>query len=292
MNSENNNNQIDVLPSINELDTHIDLVSQMAISYIPRIVWALLVVWIGFKISNGIVKLLRKVLSAEKIDTTVEKFLWNLATFLLKWIVIIAAAGMIWVQTASFIALLWAIGLAIGLSLSGTLWNFASGLVILLFKTYRVWDWVEISDHFGKVIDISIFFTDVRTVDGRDVIIPNSEATSTSMINYSLEDKKRLDIDIGISYSDSIDKARDIMIEIWKSHDKILMSEPMNVVVVEMADNSVILQFRAWVRMDDYIASQFAIREQIKKEFDAKWVTFPFPQRDVYMYDMGKKKSD
>ena len=269
-------------------EKYIEQMSSMTLQYLPKIIGAIIVIWIGFKIANFSCKLVRKLLSHEQIDTTVEKFIGNLVSIILKSLVLIAAAWMVWVQTASFIALLGAAGLAIGLSLSGTLSNFSSWIVILIFRNYKIWDWVEISWYFWKVVDISIFFTNVLTWDGRNILIPNTEAISGSIVNYTQEDLKRLDIDVGIGYSDSIDKAREVMVEIWKKNIKILNDHNISVIVQEMWDNAVILQFRGWTKMDNYLPVRAEITEEIKKQFDKQWISFPFPQRDVHLYKTDK----
>lgn len=270
-----------------DIEKYIDLATTWALSYMPKVLWAIAVIWIGFRLVNLLGKIIDKALKLKKIDETVEKFLVNLIKNILKALVFVAAIGIIWVETSSFVAMFAAVGLAVGMALSGTLSHFASGIMILLFKPYKVGDMIETAGHFGKVKEVQIFNTILETVDAKTIIIPNSHAIGSSIINLSMVNKKRVDIDVGISYSDSIDFAREVMHKVADANEMVLHDEGVTIAVKELGDNAVIFTFRTWVKTEDYWAAFFGLTEEVKKAFDATKgkLNFPFPQRDVHMYN-------
>lgn len=256
-----------------------------AISYVPKIIAALVVIWIGFWIANMIGKMIDTILQKKKIDPTVEAFLVSLLKNILKALVFVAAVGVLGVQTTSFVAMFAAVGLAIGMALSGTLGHFASGIMILLFKPYKVGDVITTAGHTGKVTEVQIFNTILETVDGKRIIIPNSEAIGSSIINMSQVNKKRVDLVIWISYDDDIDLAKKTLEKVAKAQDIILHDEGYTIGVQELADSSVNLAFRFWVKSDDFLPAPLVLTEAVKKEFDkTDGLNFPFPQRDVHLF--------
>ena len=277
------------LDSINslELEKYYDLVITWIMTYTPKILGAIAVLWIWFKIINKARDLVLKIMSKQKLDPMLKSFLTSLMTGLLKVLVIITAAWMLGVQTSSFIAMLAAAGLAVGMALSGTLQNFAGGVMILLFKPFKVGHWVEVAGHAWSITRIEIFNTIMLTGDKKTIIIPNAEVTNSSMVNYSEEPKRRIDLEVWISYTDSIDLAKEVLAEIAKNDEKILQEEEVTIWVKELWDNAVILVFRTFVKSGDYWPTFFRLNETIKKTFDEKGLNFPFPQRDVHMYKEG-----
>lgn len=269
-----------------DIQKYIDLMATGALSYLPKVIWALLVMWIGFKIVNILGRLIDKLLTAKHIDPTVEAFLVSLLKNILKALVFVAAIGILWVETSSFVAMFAAVGLAIGMALSGTLWHFASGIMILLFKPYRVGDVVETAGHTGKVKEVQIFNTILETPQGKIIIIPNSEAIGSSIVNMSIVEKKRIDLSVGIAYSDSIDKAREVLHKVADDEDIVLHDEGVSIGVAELWDNAVILTFKTWVKSEDALGAPLVLNEAVKKAFDATKgeLNFPFPQRDVHLY--------
>jgi len=274
---------------LQNIDTtkYVDIATTGIISYTPKILWAIIVLWIGFKVVNIIGNLIDKALKAKHIEPTVEAFLVSLIKNILKALVFIAAIGILWVETTSFVAVFAAAGLAIGMALSWTLSHFASGIMILIFKPYKVGDFIETAWYIGTVKEVQIFNTILTTLDAKTIIIPNSEAVGSSITNYSMEDKKRVDLDVGISYGDSIDTAREVMHKIADDENLVLHDEWVTIAVKELGDNAVIFTFRVWVKTADYWDVYFRLTETVKKEFDAtKWkLNFPFPQRDVHLYN-------
>lgn len=276
---------LDLSTMMNNPDQILNFITNMAITYGPKIIGAILVVWIGFKIVNFIDKLISKVIRKSKVDPMVESFLISIVSVLLKTLVLISAAGMIWVQTSSFVALIAAAWLAVGMALSWTLWNFASGIMILIFKPYKIWDYIEAAGHAWSVKEIHIFNTMLLTVDKKLIIVPNSEITASSLVNYSTEPLRRVDLDIGISYSDDIDLAKKTLHEIVVEEDRVVERDAITIAVKELGDNAVIITCRVFVKGANYWAVKFDMLENIKKTFDKVWLNFPFPQRDVHMYN-------
>ncbi len=251
---------------------------------VPKILWAILVLWIGFKIVNMINRGVHKIMDKNNWDPMLESFLSSLISILLKVMVIISAAGIIWVQTSSFVAMLAAAGLAIGMALSGTLQNFAGWVMILMFKPYKIWDYIEAGGYSGSVSQIHIFNTILLTPDKKTVIIPNSDISNSAMTNYSSEPVRRLDMQVWISYSDDIDLAKDTLLELAKADSRVMQDKDITIVVDSLWDSAVIINFRFFLKSSDYWPTKWEMTEKIKKTFDKKGLNFPFPQRDVHTY--------
>jgi len=272
-----------------DLSYSYELITQIIIDFLPKFLWALVVLFVGFKVSNIIAWGLEKYFEKADFDPTVERFIVNILKVALKIMVIVAVVGILWVQTSSFVALFAAAGFALGWALSGTLWHFASGIVILWFRPFKIWDLVEIQWHIGTVTDITIFSTKIQTVDTTIVIIPNSDAIWGSIVNYSMKDKRQIDLEIGISYSDDIDTARTLLTKIASENPHAIIDQdhhPVRVIVKSLWDNAVIIALRVWTTTDTYFAMKYELIETIKKEFDKTKgkLNFPFPQRDVHHY--------
>lgn len=275
---------IEQLLSNDNLMKYYDIIIGGIMGYFPKIFGALFVIWIGFKIVNVLKNLILKLMDKQKIDPMLKSFLTSLFSMILKTLVFISAAGILWVETSSFVAMLAAAGLAIGLALKGTLQNFASWVMILLFKPFKLWDYVEVWGHAGSVTKIEIFNTVMLTWDKKTIIIPNSEITSSSMVNYSAQPKRRIDLEIWISYTDSIEKAKEVLEEIAKNEKRIIKKDWVVIWVKELWADSVILVFRTFVKSAEYWDVYFSLNENIKNEFDANGLNFPYPQRDVHLY--------
>ena len=199
--------------------------------------------------------------------------------------VIIAALGMLGIQTTSFIAVLGAAGLAVGLALQGSLSNFAAGVLMIIFRPFKVGDFIEGAGTAGVVEEIQIFTTQLRTPDNKTIIIPNAKLTADNIVNFSAKGTRRADMVFGIGYDDDIDKARNIISEILSNEARILKDPPPQVAVSELADSCVNFVVRPWVDADDYWGVVFDVTEAVKKRFDAEGVNIPFPQRDVHLYE-------
>ena len=253
------------------LDLGIRLIAAIAIFFIGRIV-------VRF-VTNGI----RKVLESQEVDKILESFVSNLVYWTLMTVVIIAAINQIGVQTTSLIAIMGAAGLAVGLAMQGSLANFAAGVLIVMFRPYRVGDFVEVAGVAGAVVQVGILTTILKTGDNKQIIVPNAQIMSSIITNYSANDTRRVDLVIGIGYDDDIDKARDTIRALVDADDRILKDPACLIAVSELADSSVNFVVRPWVKSADYSAVKFALTEAIKRRFDKEGISFPYPQQDVHL---------
>ena len=268
-----------------DLTSYIDIAVQWFIGYLPKIIGALLVLWIGFKIINILEKGITKLMDKQKLNPMLKSFVTSLSNMLLKIMVIIAAAWILWVQTSSFVAMLAAAWFAVGMALSGTLQNFAWWVMILMLKPFRIGHYVEIWGFAWIVKEISIFNTTLLTPDKKRIIIPNSDISNWSMTNFSAEPKRRIDMVIWVSYDDNIELVKKTLLEIAENHENILQDHKITIWLNEFGDNSVNFNYRVFVNSEDYWATKYNILETIKTTFDKKKISFPFPQRDVHLYN-------
>jgi len=257
---------------------------EFAIDIAINFVSALVIFVAGWWASKFIRKLTVKLMEARNVDTMLVSFTGNLLYFALITIVIIAVLNKLGVQTTSIIAILGAAGLAIGLSLQNSLSNFAAGIMIILFRPFKVGDFVEAAGISGIVDGIQIFFTKLKTPDNKTITVPNSSITGSIITNYSAMDKRRVDLVFGISYRDDIRKAKAILQDTIDKEDRIL-GEPEPIVAVSaLADSSVNIIMRPWVKTEDYWNVYWDLIEAVKIRFDEEGITIPFPQRDVYLH--------
>ncbi len=252
-----------------------------------KIVTALAIFFIGRWIVRLVVKGVRKALQKAEVDVTLERFVCNLISMALLVVVIIAAISALGIQTASFIAIFGAAGLAVGLALQGSLANFASGVLIVLFRPYKVGDWVEAAGVSGSVHSVQILTTILTTGDNKRVIVPNSQIMDSIITNYSAMDTRRVDMVIGVSYDDNLDKVRKTLEELVAAESRILDEPECKIAVSELADSSVNFVVRPWVASSDYWGVMFDLTEAIKKRFDQEGISFPFPQQDVHLYNQS-----
>lgn len=261
-----------------------DVLLELAITYGGKLLLALLTLIVGLWLIGKLTKSLNKLFKARDFDQTLQSFLSSLLGITLKALLLVSVISMVGVQMTSFIAILGAAGLAVGMALSGTMQNFAGGVMLLIFKPIKVGDYIEAQGHAGTVKEIQIFNTILNTPDKKTIIIPNGGLSTGSMINYSTEPVRRLDWTFGISYNDSIDKAREIIMEILNAEERIHQDPAPFVGLVNLGDNSVDLVTRVWVDAANYWPLFFEINEKVKKAFDAKGISIPFPQRDVHIH--------
>ncbi|RKD92422.1 mechanosensitive ion channel family protein [Mangrovibacterium diazotrophicum] len=261
----------------------IDKALEIVLVYGPKIVLAILVLIIGLWIINRFTKVIRKVMTARNVNISLIGFVASLANLGLKALLLISVAGMIGIQTTSFIAVLGAAGLAIGLALQGTLANFAGGVMILIFKPYQVGDLIQAQGHLGVVKEIHIFVTTLLSPENKTIIIPNGAISNGDITNFVTEGKIRVDMTFGISYESNIKQAKEILMKVMTSHP-LVMKEPTPFVgVKELADSSVNLAVRPYTEPGNYWAVYFDVYEQGKIALDEGGVTIPFPQVDVHM---------
>jgi len=250
-----------------------------------KILGAIVVFVVGRWVAKLFGNFIRKLLDKREVDPTVTKFVGNLTYFALFTFVVLAALGLLGIQTTSFIAVLGAAGLAIGLALQGSLANFAAGFLLILFRPFKVGDFIDAAGVAGTVEAIQIFTTRLATPDNKTIIIPNSKLTGDNIINFSTKGTRRADMVFGIGYGDDIDKARDIIADVLSKDGRVLKDPPIQVAVSELANSSVNFVTRAWVNAGDYWGVVFDVTEAVKKRFDAEGVSIPFPQRDVHIYE-------
>jgi small conductance mechanosensitive channel len=250
-----------------------------------KVLAAIAVLIIGRLISKGLANFTEKVMNKKEIDPTITSFVVNMTYIALLAFVILAALGQLGVQTTSFIAVIGAAGLAIGLALQGSLSNFAAGFLMIIFRPFKVGDFIEGAGVAGTVEVIHIFTTQLTTPDNKTVIIPNASLTADNITNYSAKGTRRVDLVMGIGYEDDIDKAKKIMEDVLSKDERIFKDPAPKIAVVELADSSVNFVVRPWVKADDYWDVYFDTTENIKKSFDAEGISIPFPQRDVHVYE-------
>ena len=254
-----------------------------------KVATALAIFLIGKFLIRILVRGISRVMQKQGVDKTLETFICNLVRVSLMVVVVIAAIGAIGIQTTSFIAIFGAAGLAVGLALQGSLSNFASGVLIVLFRPYRVGDFIEAAGIAGSVEQVQILTTILKTGDNKQIIVPNSQIMDSIITNYSANDTRRVDMMVGVSYDDDLDKVRKTLEELLAADGRILAEPAPTIAVSALADSSVNFVVRPWVNAADYWGVMFELTEAIKKRFDKEGISFPFPQQDVHLY---KQDSD
>ncbi len=255
----------------------------LAGKYLLNIVLAILIFVIGKMVAKRLTSfIIDKLSSSGKIDITLEKFLSSVMYSLFIIVVVLAALKQLGVETTSFIAVLGAAGLAIALAFQSTLSNISAGVMIIIFRPFKVGDFIEASGTSGIVEETNIFQTLLRTGDNKSIIIGNSNILSSNIINYSKKDTRRVDIIFGISYDDDLRVAKSLLQEILENDERILKDPAILVAVHELADSSVNLLTRSWVKSEDYWSVYFDTIEKVKLTFDEKGITIPYPQMDVH----------
>jgi small conductance mechanosensitive channel len=248
------------------------------------VVIALVIFFVGRIVISIIVRGISKAMQKNDVEKTLETFVCNLVRMALLIVVIIAAIGQLGIQTTSFIAIFGAAGLAVGLALQGSLSNFASGVLIVLFRPYKVGDFVEAAGIAGSVEQVQILTTIFKTGDNKQVIVPNSQIMDSIITNYSANDTRRVDMVVGVSYDDDLDEVRKTLEEIVSADERVLTDPAIKIAVSELADSSVNFIVRPWCATSDYWPLTWDLTEAIKKRFDQDGISFPFPQQDVHLY--------
>ncbi|HDO27727.1 MAG TPA: mechanosensitive ion channel [Bacteroidetes bacterium] len=266
-----------------QAQVYIKMITDFATTYGLKLIGAIIVLIIGLWIIKVIMKNIRKVMDKRKMDESLKPFLLSILSILLKVLLFISVLTMVGVQMTSFIAILAAAGLAIGMALSGTLQNFAGGVMILIFKPFRVGDFIDAQGYMGAVKEIQIFITILTTPDNKTVIIPNGGLSNGSLVNYSTQPNRRVNWSFGIAYGDDFDKAKAMILDLIKKDKRILADPQPFVALGEMADSSVNITVRAWVKGEDYWGVFFDMNEKFYKNADKNGLSIPFPQMDVHL---------
>jgi len=266
-----------------DFDKIIENAPNLIVSYGIQLLLALLILvlgkWLVGIAANTIVNTMNK----KNVDKTISNFVGSIARTVLLAVVVIASLGQLGIETASFVAIIGAAGLAVGFALQGSLSNFASGVLLILFRPIRSGDFVEVAGQAGVVNEVGIFSTIMKSGDNKVIIIPNSNIMGSNIINYSLEDTRRIDMVIGIAYDADIRKAKAVLEEIIAAEERVLTEPGTTIAVAELADSSVNLVFRPWVNAGDYWPTKFALLEAVKLRFDEDNIGIPFPQVDVHI---------
>lgn len=260
----------------------IDRAKHLALTYGPKVIGAIVVLIVGLWVVRVLMKMLKNVMEKRNVDPGLIPFMSGVVGTILRVGLIISVIQMIGIETTSFIAVLGAAGLAIGMALSGTLQNFAGGVIILLFKPFKVGDFIEAQGQSGTVHSIQIFNTVLKTPDNKTVVLPNSPISTGALVNYSTEAQRRVDMEFGIGYEDDIDAAKATLRELIAQDGRILKEPASQIVVAELAESSVNIKVRVWVAASDYWGVFFDMQEQVKKTFDSKGISIPFPQLQMH----------
>lgn len=255
-----------------------------AMEFGTDLIGAILTLVFGLWIAGIIAGVFRRMLVKSKVDQGLQGFLTSLVSILLKVLVYITALGVLGIEMTSFIAILGAAGLAIGLALSGTLQNFAGGVLILFFRYFRVGDFIEAQGQMGTVKDIQIFVTILTTPDNKTIIIPNGPLATGTLTNFSTQPLRRVDWTFGIAYGDNLDRAYEVLQRLLDEDERVLRDPEPFMALGALADSSVNIVVRAWVNAADFWPVHFRMNEQVYRTFEREGLSIPFPQRDVHIH--------
>ncbi|TXC76207.1 mechanosensitive ion channel family protein [Luteibaculum oceani] len=256
----------------------------LIVSYGTKILVAIIILWVGLKVAKMITKGFSKTLDKQDVAPSLKPFLTSVVSTLLKVLVFVSVLGTLGIEMTSFAAIIAAAGLAVGMALSGTLQNFAGGVIILLLKPFKVGDVIQAQGFMGTVSEIQVFYTLIKTFDNQVIILPNGKLSNESITNYSREETRRMVLTAGIGYDDDIDKAKKVLMDILTSEPRILKDPSPQVYVSELGDSSVNFTIKAWANSGDFWAVHYEMYEKIKKEFDANKIEMPYPQRDIHLF--------
>ena len=272
------------MEQLTDYQAHLDNAIDWLWEFFPDLVFAVIILLVGLWVIRFLNKLVRKFFEHKDYDLALESFLQSFISIALKVLLFVLVISQLGVQTSSLVAILGAAGLAVGLALQGSLANFAGGVLILLFKPFRVGDFIEAQGQSGTVKEITIFTTKLNTFGNQVAILPNGKLSNDNIVNYSTESTRRDNITIGIGYGSDIKKAKDILLEICKADDGVLPEPAPEVYVAELADSSVNLSLRFWAMNEDFWAAHFRVMEAAKIRFDEAGIEIPFPQRDIHLH--------
>ena len=272
---------LNVVDSINGAGTWLVRNQELLLSYAVNIVAAIAIVIIGMIVARIVSNTVNRLMVARKIDATVADFLSALVRYGIIAFTLIAALGRVGVQTASVIAVLGAAGLAVGLALQGSLSNLAAGVLLVMFRPFRAGEYVDLGGVAGTVLNVQIFSTTMRTVDGKIVVIQNGKIIAGNIINFSREPVRRNEFIIGVAYDSDIDQVKKILTDIIQSDERILKDREMTVRLNELGASSINFVVRVWSNSSDLQSVYWDVLERIKREFDANGISFPYPQMDV-----------
>lgn len=250
-----------------------------------KIIAAIVIFVVGRWVARALRNAIKRMMVKGNVDETLISFVGNLTYIALLAFVIIAALNQLGIQTTSFIAVIGAAGLAIGLALQGSLANFAASVLMIIFRPFKAGDYIEGAGVAGTVEEVQIFATKLKTPDNKTIIVPNGKMMGDNITNYSAKDTRRVDMVIGVGYGDDLKKVREILEDILAKDDRFLEDPAPTIGVLELGDNSVNFAVRPWVKKEDYWGAYFDVTETVKRRFDEEGISIPYPQRDVHLYE-------
>jgi len=262
---------------------YVDYVSALFINYGMKLLYAILIWIVGKFIIGKLMLVIDKKMERVKTDVTLKKFLHSIINTMLYTFLFIIIISTLGIQTASFVAVLGAASLAVGFALQGSLSNFAGGVLIILFKPYKIGDYIGAAGVAGTVVEIQIFATLLNTPDNKRIVIPNGKLSNDTITNYSKNSTRRVDITFGVGYDDDLDKAKSVLVEIARSQEKVLKDPGIFVEIIEYGDSSVNIVYRVWCNAPDYWNVYFHSMKMAKIEFDKANISIPYPQMDLHM---------
>ena len=254
----------------------------------PRVLYALITLFVGLWLIRIVIRSIKKAMDKGKMEPSLNKFLGSFLSILLKLLLLVTVATMLGIEATSFVAMLGAAGLAVGLALQGSLSNFAGGVLILVFKPFKVGDFIDAQGFLGSVDSIQVLNTILKTPDNKTIIIPNGALANGSITNFTTESTRRVDMKFGIGYGDDIGKTKDVLRRLITTDNRVLKTPEPVIVVSGLGDSSVDLTVRAWCNAPDYWNIFFDMQEKVKLTFDKEGISIPFPQRDVHLYEEKK----
>lgn len=260
-------------------------VTPLVVAYVPKVLLAILILIIGFFLIGKVVNLVEKAIQKHGSDPSLATFLGGLTRWILRILLLISVASMVGIATTSFVAVIGAAGLAIGLALQGSLANFAGGVLILIFKPFKTGDYIIAQGEEGTVKKVDVFATILTKLDNRRIILPNGPLAGGTIVNVTAEDVRRVDLSIGIGYGDSIPKALEVLKKMCELDSRVLKEPEVFVGVTDYGDSSINLTLRSWVKQDDYWDVFFDLSKSVKPTLDEAGISIPFPQRDVHLFN-------
>ena len=261
------------------MEKYLEIAEGFLMKYGPKVLTALAILIIGLFVINILIKMSKKVMNKANIDLTLQKFLGNLLSWALKILLIVTVITQLGVETTSFAAILGAAGLAVGLALQGSLANFAGGVLIMIFKPFKLGDLIEAQGEVGVVKEIEIFTTKLTGLSNKEIIIPNGSLSNGNIVNYTTEGTRRVDLVIGVSYDADIKQTKNVLMEVLTSHPKVLKDPAPGVTVSELADSSVNFAVRPWCKSEHYWDVYFEVTENVKEALDKANIEIPYPHQ-------------
>lgn len=281
--AQDNVKQIEFFFSKENLVSMFNQFCDWCVGFAGKLIMALIVWQIGKRLIKWVVKISVKALEKSELDEGVVGFIGSIARMVLYAILVLIVVGILGIPTASLITVFGSAALAVGMSLQGSLSNFAGGILLLIFKPFRVGDYIISGSCEGTVVAIELLYTKLHTVDNKIIMLPNGALSNSNIINVGAEDMRRLDIEIGVGYQTDLSKAKKLLMECLEKSPDIIKEKELKVVVKNLADSSIVIETRAWVSNDKYWDTRFKLLEEYKNIFDANGIEIPFNQLDVHI---------